>query len=79
MHAASLLASRSKPPVERAGPPLGSKAPASPDGLIATWRWRMRYRRELEEKSKAAPHLLDDIGLSRWDSEAEVAKPFWQR
>ena len=28
--------------------------------------------------SKANPHLIDDIGLTRRQVEAEIAKPFWQ-
>lgn len=47
--------------------------------IIAAWRERIRFRRELEQKSKANPHLIDDIGLTRWQVEAEIAKPFWQR
>ena len=47
--------------------------------LIATWRWRITFRRDLEETAKANPHLIDDIGLKRWQVEAEIAKPFWQQ
>jgi uncharacterized protein YjiS (DUF1127 family) len=46
--------------------------------IIATWRERIRFRRELEETWKANPHMIDDIGLKRWQVEAEIAKPFWQ-
>ncbi|WP_413991055.1 DUF1127 domain-containing protein [Labrys okinawensis] len=46
--------------------------------LIATWRERARFRRGLEDISKANPHMIDDIGLKRWQAEAEIAKPFWQ-
>jgi uncharacterized protein YjiS (DUF1127 family) len=45
---------------------------------IATWRWRIHFRWELEQKSKASPHLIEDIGLTRREVEAEIAKPFWQ-
>jgi uncharacterized protein YjiS (DUF1127 family) len=45
---------------------------------IATWRWRIHFRWELEQKSKASPHLIDDVGLTRREVEAEIAKPFWQ-
>lgn len=44
-----------------------------------TWRERIRFRWELEQMSKANPHLIDDIGLTRRQVEAEIAKPFWQR
>jgi len=46
--------------------------------LIATWRERKRFRRGLEEMAKTNPHMIDDIGLKRWQVEAEIAKPFWQ-
>lgn len=46
--------------------------------LVATWRWRIRFRRELAEKSTNNPHLIDDIGLTQREVEAEIAKPFWQ-
>ncbi|GAA4130421.1 DUF1127 domain-containing protein [Aminobacter aganoensis] len=47
-------------------------------GIVDTWRWRMDFRRELQQKSKDNPHLIDDIGLTRRQVEAEIAKRFWQ-
>ncbi|MBB4232054.1 DUF1127 domain-containing protein [Rhizobium mongolense] len=47
--------------------------------VIATWDERKRFRWQLEQKSKDDPHLIDDIGLTRRQVEAEIAKPFWQR
>ncbi|WP_119460923.1 DUF1127 domain-containing protein [Rhodospirillaceae bacterium SYSU D60014] len=47
--------------------------------IIATWRERIRFRRKLEQMSKANRHLIDDIGLTRRQVEAEIAKPFWRR
>ncbi|WEX90126.1 DUF1127 domain-containing protein [Sinorhizobium garamanticum] len=47
--------------------------------LIATWNQRIRFRWDLEQKSKDNPHLIDDIGLTRQQVEAEIAKPFWQQ
>jgi uncharacterized protein YjiS (DUF1127 family) len=48
--------------------------------IIATWRERTRFRWELKQMSKDNPHLIDDIGLTRRQVEAEIAKlPFWQR
>ncbi|MCZ8546214.1 DUF1127 domain-containing protein [Mesorhizobium qingshengii] len=44
-----------------------------------TWRERIRFRWELEQMSKDNPHLIDDIGMTRRQVEAEIAKPFWQR
>ena len=46
--------------------------------IIAIWEERKRLRWELEQMSKANPHLIDDIGLTRRQVEAEIAKPFWQ-
>jgi uncharacterized protein YjiS (DUF1127 family) len=46
--------------------------------IIATWDKRIRVRRELEQMSKDDPHLIDDIGLTRRQVEAEIAKSFWQ-
>lgn len=47
---------------------------------IATWRERTRFRWELKQMSKANPHLIDDIGLTRQQVDEEIAKlPFWQR
>ncbi|MCV9966706.1 DUF1127 domain-containing protein [Pararhizobium sp. BT-229] len=47
--------------------------------MIATWHERIRFRWKLEQMSKDNPHLIDDIGLTRRQVEAEIAKPFWQR
>jgi uncharacterized protein YjiS (DUF1127 family) len=47
--------------------------------IIATWRERIRLRAKLEQMSKANPHLIEDIGLTRRQVEAEIAKRFWQR
>lgn len=44
-----------------------------------TWRERIRFRWQLEQLAKDNPHLIDDIGLTRWQIEAEIAKRFWQR
>ena len=46
--------------------------------IIATWGERIRFRWELEQKLKDDPHLIDDIGLTRQQFEAEIAKSFWQ-
>ena len=45
--------------------------------VIATWRERMRFRWELEQMARDNPHLIDDIGLTKQQAEAEIAKPFW--
>ena len=54
-------------------------SPATLRSIIATWRERRRFRRKLGQMSKANPHLIDDIGLTKRQVEAEIAKPFWQR
>ncbi|NWL76967.1 hypothetical protein DM872_08900 [Pseudomonas taiwanensis] len=46
--------------------------------IFATWEARKRFRGELERMTKANPHLIADIGLTRHQAEAEIAKPFWQ-
>ncbi|NGO51308.1 DUF1127 domain-containing protein [Mesorhizobium camelthorni] len=46
--------------------------------IIATWEERKRFRWELKQMSKNNPHLIDDIGLTQRQVEAEIAKPFWQ-
>ena len=51
--------------------------------LIATWRdgsWRERihFRWQLRQMAKDNPHLIDDIGLTKRQVEAEIAKRFWQ-
>ena len=59
-----------------------TRATATPTtlrSLVARWRWRLRFRRELEQKAQDDPHLIDDIGLAKRQVEAEIAKPFWQR
>jgi uncharacterized protein YjiS (DUF1127 family) len=47
-------------------------------GLVAAWRERIRLRRALARMAKANPYLIDDIGLTRREAEAEIAKPFWE-
>jgi uncharacterized protein YjiS (DUF1127 family) len=51
---------------------------ATQRSMIATWRERIRVRKALAQMSKANPYLIDDIGLTRRQAEAEIAKPFWQ-
>lgn len=47
-------------------------------GILACWEERRRLRWELERMSRDNPHLIDDIGLTARQVEAEVAKPFWR-
>jgi uncharacterized protein YjiS (DUF1127 family) len=46
--------------------------------IIATWDERKRFRWHLGQMSKANPHLIADIGLTRRQVEEEIAKPFWR-
>ena len=46
--------------------------------LISTWEERARFRWELQQMTKANPHLIGDIGLTGRQAEAEIAKPFWR-
>jgi uncharacterized protein YjiS (DUF1127 family) len=46
--------------------------------IIAAWDERKRFRWELEQMLKDNPHLIDDIGLTRRQAEAEITKRFWQ-
>ncbi|TXR47659.1 DUF1127 domain-containing protein [Phyllobacterium endophyticum] len=46
--------------------------------IIATWRERSRFRGDLEQISRDNSYLIDDIGLTKRQVEAELAKSFWQ-
>ncbi|WP_292667494.1 DUF1127 domain-containing protein [Mesorhizobium sp.] len=47
--------------------------------LISAWRERSYFRWELARLANDAPELIDDIGLTMQQIEAEIAKPFWRR
>ncbi|MDX8524277.1 DUF1127 domain-containing protein [Mesorhizobium sp. MSK_1335] len=48
--------------------------------LIALRREQAYFRFELKRMATDNPHLIDDIGLTKKEVEAEIAKlPFWQR
>ena len=42
---------------------------------LALWRKRVRERREL---ASLPTYLLKDIGVTRAEADAELAKPFWR-
>jgi uncharacterized protein YjiS (DUF1127 family) len=44
--------------------------------LLQTWRQRLRGRRELA--AMCDDRLLRDIGLTRYEVELELRKPFWR-
>jgi uncharacterized protein YjiS (DUF1127 family) len=68
----------SETPMAPAGLPCG--LPAIRPGIISAWRARTRFRLDLKRMLRDNPHLIDDIGLTRQQVEAEIAKlPFWQR
>lgn len=46
--------------------------------IIATWEERARLRWQLAQMVSAGPHLVRDIGLTRRQVEAEIAKPLWR-
>jgi uncharacterized protein YjiS (DUF1127 family) len=46
-------------------------------GTLKTWAQRIRYRRDLRRLMVAAPHLVDDIGLTCGQASAEASRPFW--
>jgi len=46
--------------------------------LLATWEDRKRFRLQLQAMVIANPHLIDDIGMTARQVEAEIAKRFWQ-
>jgi uncharacterized protein YjiS (DUF1127 family) len=43
--------------------------------LLALWRGRQRQRRQLARLDR---HQLDDIGLTPFEANREIRKPFWQ-
>ncbi len=53
---------------------IESKA-KSVDQTVATWIVRTKDRRQL---SRLNDHLLNDIGLNRFDVAREINKPFWR-
>ncbi|UCI29182.1 DUF1127 domain-containing protein [Mesorhizobium sp. B2-8-5] len=48
--------------------------------LLAERRKQAYFRFGLKRMATDNPHLIDDIGLTKEEVEAEIAKlPFWQR
>lgn len=44
---------------------------------IGSWFRRVRIRRQLRQRSKISPALLDDIGLTEQEIGTEAAGFFW--
>ena len=66
----------------RAAPPGMSRLQsslASLRSILTTWRWRLRFRWQLARNLQENPRLIRDIGLTTWQVEEEIAKPFWRR
>jgi len=75
---ASALAHMASTPIRRTVAPGRSFSPAGLRNTLVAWEERKRFRLELEDMLKTAPHLIEDIGLTRKQVEAEIAKPFWR-
>lgn len=65
-------------PVEPAEPWRGLYGLRALRGIVATWEERVRFRWDLAQMLKANRHLIADIGLTKKQAEAEIAKPFWK-
>ena len=67
----------------RPAAPVGrtpSRRPPTLRSMIAAWREQAHFRWDLKRIAETNPHLIDDIGLTDRQVEAELAKlPFWQR
>jgi uncharacterized protein YjiS (DUF1127 family) len=71
---------RSIAQVTQAGDTQNSSLPSAQWlSALRTWTERYRQRRALFNLAEADRHLLEDIGVSRWDALRESAKPFWRR
>lgn len=46
--------------------------------LLETWRERVSYRKDLRRLLVAAPHMINDIGLTLEQAVAESGRPFWR-
>ena len=66
-------------PKSLAGVPLRHISLANLRSMVATWDKRIRFRAELARMLKDNPYLVDDVGLTMPQAEAEILKLFWQR
>ena len=73
-HISTIISARPRP-VE---PPRAHYGLSTLRDIIKSYRTRRRFRCDLERLSKENPHLIADVGLTKWQAEAEVAKRFWQ-
>jgi uncharacterized protein YjiS (DUF1127 family) len=51
---------------------------ASLRAMLDNWEERRRFRIRLQDMLISSPYLIDDIGLTRKQAEAEITKPFWR-
>ena len=75
---ASALAHMVRAPFRRTVSPGRAVSPAGLRNTLESWEERKRFRLKLEDMLKTAPHLIEDIGLTRKQVVAEIAKPFWR-
>lgn len=54
--------------------PLGGRMAKRPGRVMQDWAARWATRRAL---ARLDAHLLDDIGLTAQEAQAETVKPFW--
>ncbi|MGO4736619.1 DUF1127 domain-containing protein [Bosea sp. 2KB_26] len=78
-HQAARPGTQSGTPLRPGDLSRGHESTAPRRSLLAVWRWRIRFRWELARKAQENPRLINDIGLTRRQVAAEIAKPFWRR
>ena len=58
-------------------PSLAARGTAAAQSMVRAWRlWRAR-RQERHVFAQLDERGLRDLGLSRWDVERELKRPFW--
>ncbi len=46
--------------------------------IVRVWRFRRRYRADLQRLLRLGAYLIDDIGLGPKEAVEEAGKPFWR-
>ncbi|WP_246811322.1 MULTISPECIES: DUF1127 domain-containing protein [unclassified Mesorhizobium] len=64
--------------IRRTNAPRQSLCLGSLRDMVETWEERKRFRLKLQDMLITAPHMIADVGLTRKQVEAEIAKPFWR-
>lgn len=57
--------------------PAPTRALWSFSGVMAAFRGAFAARKQRHDLRRLDPHLLDDIGISARDAEAEATRPLW--